>query len=61
MRKIQGHSDLHKTHNGAVINTDLGAYERAKKRKAEKNRMTMLENRLNKIEQLLERLLKDVD
>lgn len=58
MRKIQGHSNLRKTESGAVINTDRSAYLAAKQRKAEKSKINNLEERLNRIESLLERLLE---
>lgn len=61
MRKVQGHSNLYKTESGAIVNTDRSAYLRAKERKAEKQKINNLENRLEKIESLLERLLENVN
>lgn len=60
MKRVQGHSNLYKTETGAVVNTDYSAYLRAKERKAEKNRINNLEDRLEKIESLLTRLLENV-
>jgi len=56
--KVQGHSDLIKR-NGAVINTNQKVYEAAKKRKADKNRLDNLENKINRIESLLEKLVEN--
>lgn len=55
--KIKGHSNLEKR-NGAVINTNWKVYEAAKKRKDEKTRIDNLENKINKIESLLEKLIE---
>ena len=55
--KIKGHSNLEKR-NGAVINTNWKVYEAAKKRKEEKTRIDNLENKINKIESLLEKLIE---
>jgi predicted mannosyl-3-phosphoglycerate phosphatase (HAD superfamily) len=55
--KVQGHSDLIKR-NGAVINTNQKVYQAAKKRKADKNRLDNLENKINRIESLLEKLVE---
>jgi hypothetical protein len=56
--KVQGHSDLIKR-NGAVINTNQKVYEAAKKRKADKDRLDNLENKINRIESLLEKLVEN--
>jgi protein subunit release factor B len=55
--KIKGHSNLEKR-NGAVVNTNWKVYEAAKKRKADQNRLDVLENKINRIESLLEKLIK---
>jgi hypothetical protein len=55
--RIKGHSDLVKR-NGAVINTNKKVYEAAKKRKADKDRVDLLENKINRIETLLEKLVE---
>lgn len=47
-----------KTDSGAVITVDAKAYENAKKRKAEKNRLNELENKMDRIEALLIELVK---
>lgn len=57
MKKVQGHSNLYKTESGAVITTDWKVYEKAKERKLKEKRVDELENRLDKIEYLLERIL----
>ena len=56
MIKVEGHSDLYKKGN-AVVNTDYSAFLRAKERKKQKQKVNDLEARLNKIEELLERLI----
>ena len=61
MKRIEGHSNLYKTETGAVVNTDYSAFLRAKERKREKQKINNLEQRLNRIEDLLERLLTHVD
>lgn len=55
--RIKGHSNLEKR-NGAVINTNWKVYEAAKKRKDEKTRIDNLENKINRIESLLEKLIE---
>jgi len=60
MEKIEGYPNLYKK-DGAVVNTDYSAFLRAKERKKEKQAVKSMEERLNNIEQLLERLLKHVD
>jgi hypothetical protein len=57
MYKVEGHSNLIKSNSGAVITTDKKAYERAKARKLEKNRLEELENRMKTIETLLTQLV----
>lgn len=56
--KVLGHSDLIKR-NGAVINTNQKVYEAAKKRKKEKDRINVLEAKINRIESLLEKLVEN--
>lgn len=55
--RVRGHSNLEKR-NAAVVNTDWKVYEAAKKRKAEKHRIDQLENKINRIESLLEQLVE---
>jgi|TARA_R100000951_G_scaffold115611_2_gene124259 hypothetical protein len=55
--RIKGHSNLEKR-NGAVLNTNWKVYEAAKKRKEEKSRLDNLENKINRIENLLEKLVE---
>ena len=57
MSKVKGHSGLEKR-NGVVVSTNWKAYEAAKKRKADKNRLDVLENKINRIENLLEKLVE---
>ena len=57
MKKVEGHSNLYKKSNGVIVNTDWSSYEKAKKRKKEKQRIDDLENRLGRIEELLTRLV----
>ena len=57
MIKVEGQSSLYRKDNGAIVNVDWSAYEKAKQRKKEKERMSQLENRLDRIENLLERLI----
>jgi len=57
MQKIKGHHNLFKK-DGAVVNTDMKAYEAAKKRKAEKQRLDLIEERLDRITDLLEKVLQ---
>ena len=57
MKQIEGHPNLIKKDNGAIVNVDLDAYNRAKQKKKEKERVASLESRLDRIEALLERLL----
>jgi len=56
MRRVEGHDNLYKDGN-VVVNTDYSAFLRAKERKKEKQKVNDLENRLNRIEELLERLI----
>ena len=53
MRRVEGHSNLAKMENGAVIVTDSKVYQRAKKNKAERERLNNLESRMDRIEALL--------
>ena len=57
MNRVEGHSNLYKKEGGVVVNTDYDAFLRAKEKKKEKQRVIDMENRLNRIEELLERLL----
>lgn len=57
MRKISGHSGLYKTETGAVITRDHKLYEHAKKKIEDKKRLENLENKMNRIEELLEKLV----
>ena len=55
--RIKGNSGLEKR-NGAVINTNWKVYEAAKKRKEDKSRLDNLEDKINRIENLLEKLVE---
>ena len=57
MKRIEGHSNLYKKDSGAVVNTDMYAFYRAKERKKEKDKVNQIEDRLARIEKLLEKLL----
>jgi len=57
MRKVEGHSHLYKNQSGAVVTTDWSVYERAKARKAREKKIDEMDDRLTRIEQLLERLI----
>ena len=59
MIRVQNHHSLYKSHSGAVVNTDQKAYEKAKERKREKERMNTLESKVQKLEALLEKILND--
>ena len=56
-RKVEGHSGLVKSSSGAVVNVDPLAYERAKKKKKERQRLDNLEQRMENIENLLIQLV----
>ena len=55
--RIEGHSNLVKR-NAAVVNTEWKIYEAAKKRKAKEARISNLEDKINRIESLLEKLVE---
>lgn len=57
MRKIEGHSNLFKTIDGAIVNMEKGLYEKILARKEKEKRLQTVEDRLNRIEELLERLI----
>ena len=57
MKRVEGHSNLYKKDGNVVVNTDYNTFLRAKSKKAEKQRVIEMESRLNRIEELLERLL----
>ena len=59
MKKIEGHTNLYKKDSGVVVNTDYSSYIKAKERKQQKSKINTLEQRLDKIESLLERLLTE--
>lgn len=56
MKRVEGYSGLYKKGN-AVVNTDYQAFLKAKERKKEKQKVSELESRLDRIEELLERLI----
>lgn len=56
MKKVEGYSNLYKDSH-CVVNADWKSYERAKQKKKEKDRVMNLEQRMERIESLLERLL----
>ena len=56
--KIEGYSNLKKTESGAVVNTDRSAYLAAKERKKDKQKIHDLEERLNRMEELLKGLIE---
>lgn len=58
MQKVEGYGNLVKTPSGAVVNTDYSAYLAAKQRNKDKNKINDLEERLNRIEKLLTRLIE---
>jgi hypothetical protein len=57
MVKVQNHHSLYKTTSGAVINTDQKAYDKAKERKREKERMNNLESKIERLEMILEKIV----
>jgi hypothetical protein len=59
MKKVTGHSNLYKTNANAVVNTDYSAFLKAKERKRDKEKMNGMEERLNRIEHMLEMLLEE--
>lgn len=57
--KIKGQSDLVKIPDtNAVINTNWKTYEAAKKRKQDALRLDIMEDKINRIESLLEKLVE---
>jgi len=58
-QKVIGQTDLFKHDSGGVINIDPHAYARAKKRKAEKQRVANLEGEVAELRKLVERLIKN--
>ena len=56
MQRVEGHTNLYKKGN-AVVNTDYSAFLKAKQKKKEKQKVSELEARLERIETLLERLI----
>lgn len=60
MIKVEGHSNLYKK-DSAVVNTDYSAFVRAKERKQEKQKIQSFDERLTRIEELLERLVTNVN
>lgn len=57
MIKVEHHHSLFKNKTGAVVTTDQRAYEKAKERKAEKQKLNLLEEKVLKMEKLLESIL----
>ena len=57
MNRVEGHSNLYKKEGNVIVNTDYNTFLKAKERKKEKQRVIDMESRLNRIEELLERLL----
>tara|TARA_R100001509_G_scaffold146427_1_gene103402 strand:+ start:320 stop:499 length:180 start_codon:yes stop_codon:yes gene_type:complete len=55
--RIRGHTNLEKR-NGAVVNTNWKVYEARKKRKKNETRLDNLEDKINRIETLLEKLVE---
>lgn len=55
--KVEGHGGLAKNSSGAIVAIDPKAYERAKKKKAERERLNTLEERMERIENLLLQLV----
>ena len=55
--RVEGHSNLEKR-SAAIVNTDWKIYEAAKKRKANEARISNLEDKINRIESLLEKLVE---
>lgn len=57
--KIKGQSDLIKSEKtNAVLNTNWKVYEAAKKRKQDAQRLDDMEAKINRIENLLEKLVE---
>lgn len=57
MLKIENHHALFKNNTGAVVTTDQRAYQKAKEKKAEKNKINLLEEKITKLEKLLESIV----
>lgn len=57
MKKVQGQYGLYKKESGAIVNADWSAYNNAKKRKQEQHRVDEMENRLERIEQMLKGIM----
>tara|TARA_X000001316_G_C922465_1_gene37955 strand:- start:679 stop:858 length:180 start_codon:yes stop_codon:yes gene_type:complete len=55
--RIRGHTNLEKR-NGAVVNTNWKVYEARKKHKKNETRLDNLEDKINRIETLLEKLVE---
>ena len=59
MKRVEGHSNLAKTDTGAVLITDPKLYERAKRNKMERERLNNLEDKMERIENLLLQLVNE--
>lgn len=56
MKKVKGH-DLYKNESGAVVITDMKKFQRAKERKMKDQRLEVLEEKMDRIESLLIKLV----
>ena len=56
MKKVEGH-DLYKNESGAVVITDMKKFQRAKERKKKDQRLQVLEEKMDRIESLLMKLV----
>jgi hypothetical protein len=57
MKKIEGHN-LYKNDSGAVVITDMKKYHAAKEKKKKEQRIDALEEKMNRIEYLLTKLIE---
>ena len=60
MRKVEGHSHLAKTENGAVVITDPNLKKKVNKLRAEKRKFEMMEQQLKTVQLQLEQVMEQL-
>lgn len=60
MKRVDGHSHLAKTENGAVVVTDPNLKKKVNKLRAEKKKFESMEKQLNTLQNQLEMLMEQL-
>jgi predicted nucleic acid-binding Zn-ribbon protein len=61
MKRVEGHSDLRRAANGAIVNTDRNALKKAKAQKAKDQELKALRSDVEELKRVINTLQKQLE